>query len=122
MMIRHPALVLLIGMALAGCDQKPRTPSPLVGGWAPPGAACDSPGGVVYDKSGAWAGYNVAGRWKLDGDKLTTWVDERGGYDRPARKVSGEKPSTMTVLSLTPTDLLLRLADGSTQQLNRCRR
>jgi hypothetical protein len=121
-MIRPPALLLLLAMALAGCGQKPKTVSLLIGGWAPPGATCDSRGGVVYDKTGAWAGYDVSGHWTLDGDRLTTWVDERGGYDQPGRKVSGEKPSKMAVLSLTQSDLTLRLPDGSTQALKRCRR
>jgi hypothetical protein len=76
---------------------------------------------VVYAKGGAWAGYDVAGRWKLDGDRLTTRVTERGGFDRPARKVTGERPSTAIVLSLSQTELALRLADGSTQRLRRCR-
>jgi hypothetical protein len=94
----------------------------LVGGWAPAGQSCDSLGGVVYDKGGTWAGYNVAGRWALDGRQLTTRVTERGGFDRPAQKVSWEKPSRTTILMLTETELTLRQRDGSTQTLLRCRR
>jgi hypothetical protein len=120
---KAPALLLLLAAPLLnGCDRSPETVSLLVGGWAPPGAACDSRGSVVYDKAGAWAGYDVSGRWTLSGDRLTTEVTERGGYDQPARKVSGEKPSVSRVLSLSQTDLTLRLADGSTQALKRCRR
>jgi hypothetical protein len=115
-------LLMLTAALAAGCNRDPESISPLVGGWAPPGSSCDSRGGVDYDRTGAWAGYDVSGRWKLDGDRLTTWVTERGGYDQPGRKVSGEKPTTATVLSLTPTDLTLRLPDGSTQALKRCRR
>jgi hypothetical protein len=116
------ALLLLLAAALpAGCDGKSVPRVLLVGGWAPQGGACDSAGGVFYDKEGTWAGYDVVGTWKLSGDRLTTQITERGGYDRPARKVSGEKPTTMTILSLSQTDLTERLADGSTQTLQRCR-
>jgi hypothetical protein len=94
----------------------------LVGGWAPAGQACDDRGGVVYDKDGTWAGYNVGGRWTLDGRHLRTEVTERGGFDQPAGKVSGERPSRLTILSLTESELSLRLDDGSTQTLQRCRR
>jgi hypothetical protein len=94
----------------------------LIGGWAPPGQSCDSNGGVFYDKGGSWAGYNVSGSWTLDGVHLRTQVAERGGFDQPARKVSGERPVTATILSLTQADLTLRLPDGSTQALKRCRR
>jgi hypothetical protein len=118
-----PALRLLLSIALlAGCDRLPKSRSLLVGGWAPPGEACDSRDGVVYDKQGVWAGYNVSGRWTLDGRRLTTLVTERGGFDQPARKVSGEKPAAATVLLLSQTDLTLRLPDGSTRMLKRCRR
>jgi hypothetical protein len=122
-MSRAPALLLLLtATVMTGCHRVSESRSPLVGGWAPPGEACDSRGGVVYDKAGVWAGYNVSGRWKLDGDRLTTWVTERGGYDQPGRKVSGEKPSSATIISLSQTDLTLRLENGSTQTLKRCRR
>jgi hypothetical protein len=121
-MSKSPTLLLLLSTALlSGCDRIYDSHSQLVGGWAPSGAACDSPGGVVYNKEGVWAGYDVSGRWKLDGDRLTTWVTERGGFDEPGRKVS-EKPSTSIILALSQTDLTLRLADGSTQMLKRCRR
>lgn len=116
------ALILcLAAAAVAGCSRGSQPVTLLVGGWAPPGAACDSTDGVFYGKEGVWAGYDVVGRWKLDGDRLTTWVTERGGYDRPAHRVTGEKPSTATVQSLSQTDLALRLADGSTKALKRCR-
>ena len=122
-MNRAPALLLLLTAAVAaGCGRTSEAGSPLVGGWAPPGASCDSRGGVVYNKEGVWAGYDVSGRWKLDGDRLTTWVDERGGYDQPGRKVSWERPVTATILSLSQTDLSLRLQDGSTQALKRCQK
>jgi hypothetical protein len=119
-----PALPLLLATAaLAGCGQtSPGVVSPLVGEWAPPGSSCESAGGVAYDKTGEWAGYDVVGTWKLNGNRLTTRVTERGGYDQPARKVSGEKPSTATVVSLSQSDLVLRLPDGSTQRLQRCKR
>lgn len=120
-----PASLLLLLLAAAGtigCGRPSEAGSPLVGGWAPPGQPCDSRDGVVYDKAGVWAGYDVSGRWKLDGDRLTTWVDERGGSDEPGRKVSGEKPATATILSLSQTDLTLRLQDGSTRMLKRCRK
>lgn len=94
----------------------------LAGGWSPPGQSCDSRGGVVYDKGGSWAGYDVAGRWTLDGDRLKTWITERGGFDQPAHTVSGDKPSIATIVSLTQTDLTLRREDGSTERLQRCRR
>jgi hypothetical protein len=122
-MRRSPVLRLLLSISLVtGCHRLSESQSPLVGGWAPPGEGCDSPGGVVYNKEGVWAGYDVSGRWTLDGDRLTTQVTERGGSDRPGRKVSGEKPSVSTILALSQTDLTLRLADGSTQRLKRCRR
>ena len=117
-----PALLLLFATALlAGCNRSAESRRLLAGGWAPPGEACDSHGGVFYDKGGSWAGDNVSGRWTLDGDRLTTSVTERGGFDRPASKVSGEPPSTSKILSLSQTGLTLRLADGSTQTLQRCR-
>jgi hypothetical protein len=94
----------------------------LVGGWAPAGQPCDSRGGVYYDRDGSWAGYNVSGRWTMDGRHLRTRVTERGGFDQPAHKASGEKPSHATILSLTESELSLRLDDGSTQTLQRCRR
>jgi hypothetical protein len=112
---------ILAAALAAGCERKSEAGSPLVGGWAPPGEACDSSGGVVYGKDGAWAGYDVSGRWTLDGDRLTRRVTERGGFDQPGRKVSGEKPVTATILSLSQTELTLRLEDGSTQRLRRCR-
>jgi hypothetical protein len=115
-------LLLLAAAALAGCGRNAESRRLLAGGWAPPGQACDSRGGVFYDKGGTWAGYDVSGRWTLEGDRLRTWVDERGGFDQPARKVSGEKPSAATLLSLSQTELTLRLQDGSTQRLQRCRR
>ncbi len=119
---RHSIVCLVLATTfLSGCHRLSESRSLLVGGWAPPGEACDSRGGVVYDKEGVWAGYDVSGSWKLEGDRLTTWVTERGGFDQPGRKVSGEKPSTATIVSLSPTDLTLRLADGSTQTLKRCR-
>lgn len=118
-----PALLLLFATALlAGCNQNGESRRLLSGGWAPPGEACDSRGGIFYDKGGSWAGYNVSGRWTLQGDRLTTTVTERGGFDRPGRTVSGEKPVTANVLSLSETDLTLRLPDGSTQALGRCKR
>jgi hypothetical protein len=117
-----PALLLFAAATLlAGCDRNPEARRLLAGGWAPPGQACDSRDGVFYDKGGSWAGYDVSGRWTLNGDRLKTEVTERGGFDRPAVKVSGERPSTATILSLSQTELTLRLADGSTQTLQRCR-
>lgn len=122
-MRKTPALLLLLTASLlAGCDRQLGSTSPLVGGWAPPGQACNGRDEVVYDKEGVWAGYDVSGRWKLDGDRLTTWVTERGGFDEPAHKVSGEKPAAATIVSLSQTDLALRLADGSTRALKRCHR
>ena len=117
-----PALILLFAAAgIAACGRDPESRRLLTGEWAPPGQSCDSSGGMAYDKGGSWAGYNIAGRWTLAGDRLETVVTERGGFDRPAHTVSGEKPSIATILSLTQTDLTLRLADGSTQSLKRCR-
>src|SRR5690242_10508405 len=101
-------LLLLVTALLNGCDRFPKNRTLLVGGWAPAGAACDGRSEVVYDKEGVWAGYDVSGRWTLDGRRLTTRVTERGGFDQPARKV-GERPSTATILGLSPTDLTLRL-------------
>jgi hypothetical protein len=122
-MRRAPTLFLLVAAAhLVGCDGKPFRRMMLVGGWAPPGQACDSQGGVFYDRDGSWAGYNVSGRWTLDGRRLRTRVTLRGGFDQPAHKVSGEKPSFATILALSQTALTLRLEDGSTQRLERCRR
>ncbi len=118
-----PALLLLVAAALlAGCQRNSGSRMLLAGGWAPAGQSCDSRGGVVYDKGGSWAGYNVAGRWTLEGDRLRTEITERGGFDQPAHKVSGERPSTATILSLTEAELTLRLEDGSLQALQRCRR
>lgn len=118
-----PVLLLLLATALlGGCGRSAESRMRVAGGWAPPGEACDSRDGVFYDKDGSWAGYDVAGRWTLDGDRLRTWITERGGFDRPARKVSGEKPSAATILSLSQDALTLRLQDGSTQRLQRCRR
>jgi hypothetical protein len=115
-------LLILATVLLAGCDRNPESRRLLAGGWAPPGQACDSRGGVFYDKGGSWAGYDVSGRWTLDGDRLKTEVTERGGFDQPGRKVSGEPASTATILSLSQTELTLRLADGSMQTLQRCQR
>jgi hypothetical protein len=121
--MKVPALVLLLAACLlGGCDGESSRRMMLVGGWAPPGQPCDSRGGVFYDKGGTWAGYDVAGRWTLDGRQLTTRITERGGFDRPAQKVNGEKPSHATIVSLTETELTLRQRDGSTQTLQRCRR
>jgi hypothetical protein len=118
-----PALAIVLAAALlAGCDGKPFRRMMLVGGWAPPGQSCDSRDGVVYDRDGSWAGYDVAGRWTLDGKRLRTQVTERGGFDQPAHKVSGERPSFATILTLSQTELTLQLKDGSTQTLQRCRR
>src|SRR6185503_6496394 len=97
-----PALLLLLSVALlAGCDRFPKSRSLLVGGWAPPGETCDSRGGGVYDKQGVGAGYDGSGRWTLEARHLTTRVPDRGGFDRPGRKVSGEKPATAPILSLS---------------------
>jgi hypothetical protein len=115
-------LLLTATLTLSACDRLANANSlRLVGGWAPPGSPCDSRGGVVYDKGGSWAGYDVSGRWKLRGDRLTTWITERGGYDEPGRTVTGEKPQRSTILSLSRTDLTLRQDDGSTLSLKRCR-
>jgi hypothetical protein len=120
-----PIRVLLIftaALATSACDRLASADMiKMKGGWAPPGQACDSPSGVYYDKAGRWAGYNVAGQWKLRGVRLTTWVTERGGYDQPGRKVRGEKATVFTVLSLSQTDLTLKQDDGSTLTLKRCR-
>ena len=115
-------LILATALASGACDRLASAQAiRMAGGWAPPGQACDSRDGVAYDKAGTWAGYDVSGRWTLRGDRLTTWVEERGGYDQPGRKVSGEKPKVSTVLALSDTDLTLRQADGSTLSLKRCR-
>jgi len=117
-----PVLLLILAAALTGCNRNAESRRLLAGGWAPPGQACDGQGGVFYDKGGSWAGYDVSGRWTLDGRHLRTAVTERGGFDRPARKVTGEKPVRATILSLTQTELALTLEDGSTQRLQRCPR
>ena len=121
---QSPALLTFLAAAalLGGCDRIHTPDSRLVGGWAPAGAACGGPGMVVYDKEGLWAGDDVSGRWTVDGDRLTTRVTERGGSDQPGRKVSGEKPSVSTILAVSQTELTLRLPDGSTRTLKRCRR
>jgi hypothetical protein len=120
-MPKSPAFLLMSTALLSGCDRIHDSHSLLVGKWAPQGAACDSPGLVVYNKEGLWAGDDVSGRWQVDGDRLTTQVAERGGSDEPGRKVS-EKPSISKVLALSQTDLTLQLPDGSTRMLKRCRR
>jgi len=113
--------LLLAATLLTGCGQRSETRILLTGGWAPPGQACDSHDGVFYDKTGTWAGDNVAGDWALSGDHLTTRVKERGGFDRPARKVTGEKPVSTTILSISRTELVEKLEDGRTLKLQRCR-
>ncbi|MEI9890006.1 MAG: hypothetical protein WDN45_04625 [Caulobacteraceae bacterium] len=114
--------MLAAALASAACDNMAKAERlKLIGGWAPAGTACDSAGGVVYDKEGAWAGYDVSGRWRLDGHRLTTWVTEIGGYDKPARKVEKAKPAASTVVSMSQTDLVLKLEDGSARSLKRCR-
>jgi hypothetical protein len=118
----------LLLISLAGCADRVREPirPQLRGEWVLIGdaldfpLACGSDGSIIYRADGSYSFWGEAGKWRLDGNKLTetmTEVDENNG-DRSTDEIG--EPYISTITWIDGDRLSKQIADGNRNEFRRC--
>ncbi|MEO5772486.1 MAG: hypothetical protein ABIQ32_00010 [Sphingomicrobium sp.] len=95
--------------------------SAVVGDWEEEPGTCEGDNGISYDANGRFFGYDYEGRWKLNGETLTTIITKRMGPDEKWRRLTTPERGVSTIVALTRERMVERETNGSLRHLHRCR-